>query len=98
MGQSIKRDDDYVTSGVCSSQVASAIDAGMVQNFNPTRIDTPREVYVLARNKGIVGRSHHYWPGAGALGDIVRHWLVQRMERDYRDVTSVAPSDSILSW
>lgn len=98
LAHSIQRDDDYLTSGVCSSQVAAAIDAGMNQKFNPTRIDTPRKVYMLAKTKGIVKRSYYYWPGAPALGDYARYFLVERMERDYADVTSLVPNDGIISW
>ncbi len=98
LSQSIQRDSDFVGSGVCSSQVASAIDAGMVQKFNPTRIDTPRKVYLLGKNKGIVKRSYYIWPGFGALSYIVRHFLVEKMDEEYADVTSVVPNDGIMSW
>lgn len=96
--QSIQHDDDYGTSGVCSSQVASAIDAGTLHKFNPTRIDTPREVYVLAKNQGLVKRSYYIWPGSGKLGDTVRYFILERLEKEYADVTTIVPSDGIMSW
>ncbi len=46
--------DGYGTSGVCSSQVSNAIDAGTTTEFNPFGIDEPVEVFHSARRAGIV--------------------------------------------
>ncbi|MGH7303682.1 MAG: hypothetical protein ACRELZ_10350 [Candidatus Rokuibacteriota bacterium] len=54
-------DDDYLTSGVCSSLCASAINAGVTFGFDCKGIDTPKKVYDLARKKG------HRHRGASSL-------------------------------
>ena len=101
VSKSISRDDDYATSGVCSSQVASAIEAGTVETkvkFNPKGIDTPRNVYLLAKRRGLVKRTYYYWPGAGGLGDFVRAHLLGRMESEYADVPLSMPNAGIATW
>ena len=51
---SIADDDDYVGSGVCSSQAANAIEAGYAASFNTWGVDTPYDIYDLAQKKRIV--------------------------------------------
>lgn len=94
--KSIQRDDDYLGSGVCSSQVANAIDAGTTKRFNPIHVDTPRRVYELAKAAGIVARTYYYWPGEGRLHPYVRTILQDKMESEYARVLP-APLDGILS-
>lgn len=60
-------DDDYLSSGVCSSQAASAIEAGFQGSFNTMGIDTPYDIYVMANNKGIVGTESMAWPGKNKI-------------------------------
>ena len=59
--KSIASDDDYLSSGVCSSLVASAVNAGFTAGFNPFGVDTPRNVYHLAKQKGIVASERGIW-------------------------------------
>lgn len=58
---SMVADDDYGTSGVCSSQVANAIEAGIKGKFNTRGLDKPRDVYLLAKSKRIVKKSYYIW-------------------------------------
>jgi len=62
---SMQNDDDYLglPSGVCSTQVARALNAGTVQKFDPKGIDTPYGVFKHATALGLVNRSYYYWPG-----------------------------------
>jgi len=50
-------DDDYIGSGVCSSQVSNAIDAGTTVRFDPFGLDHPATVFHLARKLGLVQRT-----------------------------------------
>ena len=59
--KSIADDDDYLSSGVCSSLVASAVNAGFTAGFNPFGVDTPWSVYHLAKKKGIVANERAVW-------------------------------------
>ena len=59
--KSIAEDDDYLSSGVCSSLVASAINAGYSAGFNPFGVDTPWKVYHHAKQKGIVAGERGIW-------------------------------------
>ncbi len=69
---STKNDDDYATSGVCSSQAASAIEHAWGQSFDTWGIDKPYEIFDLARTKRIVRKETMYWPGRGKLNIVVR--------------------------
>ena len=65
--QSAARDEDYITSGVCSSQAASAIEFAWDQKFDPSGIDKPYNVYLLAKAKKIVKSEEMIWPGKSKL-------------------------------
>lgn len=69
---SINNDDDYVGSGVCSSQAASAIEAGYSGEFNTVGIDKPYEIYQLAKEKSIVASEVMHWPGKSNCNWFVR--------------------------
>lgn len=70
--RSIRRDDDYGGSGVCSSQAASAIEAGWGQTFNTLGLDKPYDIYDLAKSKGLVHTERMYWPGEDDCNFMVR--------------------------
>ena len=59
--ESIADDDDYLGSGVCSSQAASAIEAGYEGAFDPVGLDMPYVLYRLAKSKRIVARESRHW-------------------------------------
>jgi hypothetical protein len=69
---SIANDDDYIGSGVCSSQAASAIEAGYSGEFNTVGIDKPYEIYQLAKEKRIVSSEVMRWPGRDNCNWFVR--------------------------
>ena len=60
---SISRDDLYGFSGVCSSQTANAIQYAWGKNFDPSGIDSPYAVYLLAKGKRLVEEETFHWPG-----------------------------------
>lgn len=97
VGRSIQQDDDYGSSGVCSQQVAYAIDEGTASSFNPKGVDTPFRVYNQVKKQGILKRSYFYWPGEDALDWVARTRLQMQMARFY-NTESAAPADGILSW
>ena len=60
--------DDYGINGVCSQQVALAVDHGwMLGTFDPVGIDTPYKVYHHARRKRLVQSESRVWPGRDSL-------------------------------
>jgi hypothetical protein len=91
---SANADDDYATSGVCSSQVGSAIEEGWGQPFNPSGPDTPASIFEMAKNKGIVSRTYSYWPGKDALPDSVKKRLTERLKKEYPGLAA-DPADGI---
>ncbi len=97
--RSMKRLEGYMSSGVCSTQVAWAIDAGTVKKFEPKGIDTPRQVYLLVKHQGLVKSTYYYWPGASAsvLGDTFSK-LQNKLATDYAGVPEAAPSAGVASW
>ena len=70
---SITGDDDYLTSGVCSSQAANAIEAGIQGSFNTWGIDTPNDIYALAKQKRMVAHEAMDWPGEDDCNFFVRN-------------------------
>jgi hypothetical protein len=76
-------DDDYLTSGVCSSLCASAINAGVTFGFDCKGIDTPKKVYDLARKKGIVTQENVVWSGVGKTRALEWAGVVLKLEVDY---------------
>lgn len=80
--QSISEDDDYLGSGVCSSQAASAIDAAYSGDFNTWGVDKPYEIYQLAKELGIVANERMTWPDKDSLSGAVRNscqWVLDRL-------------------
>lgn len=69
---SITDDDDYLSSGVCSSQAANAIGAGSGERFNTPGIDTPYDIYNLAKTKRYVLTEQMDWPGETDCNPFVR--------------------------
>ncbi len=69
---SIADDDDYATSGVCSSQAANAIESGIPGTFNTWGVDTPYDIYDLAKKKRIVSAESFHWPGESGCNFMVR--------------------------
>lgn len=63
ISQSIVQDDKYGPAGVCSSQTASAIEYAWGKSFDPTGIDKPYAVYLLAKAKRLVEKETLHWPG-----------------------------------
>lgn len=88
--RSMAADDDYLGSGVCSSQVSNAIDAATVRPFNPRRVDTPHKVFTLARNRGLVSSTYLIW-GQPQENDAAR-----RLASEYATVNQSGAG--ILSW
>ena len=70
---SITGDDDYLTSGVCSSQAANAIEAGYQGTFNSWGIDTPVDIYQLAKSQRMVAHESMEWPGENDCNFFVRN-------------------------
>jgi hypothetical protein len=70
--KSIANDDDFIGSGVCSSQAAAAIEAGYAGKFNTFGVDKPYEIYQLAKSKGIVKTETMHWAGQANCNWFVR--------------------------
>ncbi|MFT5523424.1 MAG: hypothetical protein ACI9G1_005641 [Pirellulaceae bacterium] len=79
-------DDDYATSGVCSSQAASAIESGYSSSFNTWGIDKPYEIYQLAKDKGIVREETLTWPKRDSINKYKRNsceWVLDKLYKGY---------------
>lgn len=84
INESIRDDDDYGTSGVCSQQVSMAIDYGLPKrNFNPRGFDTPYGVYHHARNKGLVQREEYFWTNRAELNALAWARIANKLKREY---------------
>lgn len=78
------RDDDYLSSGVCSQLVAEAVDAGLPHMaFDPKGFDTPLGVYRCARRLGLVLEEKYLWPGRDMIPRSDWKRIVSRLEADY---------------
>ena len=86
--RSIAADDDYVSSGVCSSQVSRAVNFGLPENvdFDPKGIDTPYGVFYCARRLSLVMKEEYFWPGRSSLGTLVWAGIVNKLQSDYPSV------------
>ena len=84
--RSMQSEEKYIRAGLCNSQMASAVEAGIGQSFDPRGVDTPDKVYSLAK-----------WPGKESVHAHDRRRLRERMDYDYSDVSS-APADNITTW
>jgi hypothetical protein len=58
---SIRRDEDYGPSGVCSQQTAWALAAGLPGGFDPAGVNTPRAVHDLVKSKALVSNTYLLW-------------------------------------
>jgi hypothetical protein len=82
--KSIRADDDYIGSGVCSTQVAKALDAAMPRvRFEPRGFDTPYEVYRTARRLLLVAGERYLWPGRTGLEQTVKMRILAKLRADY---------------
>ena len=85
VNNSIKNDDDYIGSGVCSQQVAKAVNWALPHsiNFDPDGFDTPYQVYRCARRLGVSTREDYTWPGRAAIN--YRAWqnIFLKLTHDY---------------
>jgi hypothetical protein len=93
---SIARDDDYLGSGVCSSQAASAIDAGITGGFSPWGVDTPHSVYSLAKERKLVSRAYHIWDSRHTPADKVPA-LIEKLANAYDGVPPASGFD-VRQW
>jgi hypothetical protein len=84
VNQSVANDDDYIGSGVCSTQAARALDYAMPSVvFEPRGFDTPFGVYSCARRLQLVVSESYLWPGRQALDEAVRMRVVDKLRSDY---------------
>ena len=72
--KSIANDDDYLGSGVCSQQVARAVNYSLPKDvdFDPKGFDTPFGVYHCARRLALVQKEEYDWPGRGSITVAIR--------------------------
>lgn len=82
---SIRNDDDYGGSGVCSQQVSRAVNYALPESiiFDPKGIDTPYAVYHTARRLGLVTAEEYFWPGKGKLRALAWSRIVNKLKADY---------------
>lgn len=87
VNNSIKNDDDYMGSGVCSTQVSKAVNWSLPQgiDFDPKGFDTPFGVYWCARRLGLVVSEEYTWGDRKKL--MVHVWanIVNKLASDYPD-------------
>ena len=82
--QSSKASDaDYLSSGVCSSLVANAVNAAWSGWFDPIGVDTPYKVYHLAKITGIVVKTKLSWQGREKLSLVIRGLIEVKLIKDY---------------
>jgi len=78
------RDDDYLSAGVCSQQVAQAVNAGLPHiTFDPRGFDTPLGVYRCARRLGLVFEEKYFWSGRDTIPRSDWEKIVSRIRDDY---------------
>jgi hypothetical protein len=87
VNNSIKNDDDFIGSGVCSIQASKALNYSLPQgiDFDPKGLDTPFGVYYCARRLAIVTSEEYTWAERSSL--LVRVWanVVNKLASDYPD-------------
>lgn len=79
-------DCDYISSGVCTSLVARAINAGTIFYFNPPGIDTPRGLYHYGRKMGIVIAENVIWEDQASMPVLQWASIVNRLKFDFAPV------------
>jgi hypothetical protein len=93
---SIANDEDYLGSGVCSTQAASALSAGVAGGFDPWGVDTPHSVYALAKERMLVSRAYYIWDSSKAPAAKVPG-LIEKLANEYPD-TPMAKGFDVRSW
>jgi hypothetical protein len=91
VNNSIANDDDYGGSGVCSQQVAMAVNYALPADidFDPRGFDTPFGVYQCGRRLGLTSAEEYFWPGKGSLSDFVRNRIIGILAEEYPDAHAV---------
>ncbi|MEK7724423.1 MAG: hypothetical protein AAB336_08765 [Acidobacteriota bacterium] len=87
VNKSIKNDDDYIGSGVCSTQVSKAVNYSLPKgiDFDPKGFDTPFGVYWCARRLGIVSSEDYVWADRKKLTVLTWAGIVNKLASDYPD-------------
>ena len=85
VNRSISNDDDYLGSGVCSQQVARAVNYALPHgiDFDPRGFDTPFGVYQCARRLSLVRGEEYFWPGRGSITVLAWANIVNTLRSDY---------------
>ena len=85
VAKSKKRDDDYIGSGVCSQQVARAVNYGLPKDvdFDPKGFDTPFAVYHCAQRLAVVSTEEYLWPDRYSISNGVRERIEEKLKVDY---------------
>lgn len=78
-------DDDYLGSGVCSQQVASAINYALPKDviFDPKGFDTPFAVYHCAQRLSLVSTEEYLWPDRYSIGEGTRKRIEETLKVEY---------------
>jgi hypothetical protein len=87
VSKSINNDDDYVGSGVCSTQVSKAVNYSLPKgiDFDPKGFDTPFGVYYCARRLSLVTSEEYTWANRSTLRVLVWANIVNKLDSDYPD-------------
>lgn len=86
---SMETDMDYLSSGVCSSLVCSAIEAGYTGSFNPPGVDTPYKTFHLANKKGIVRGTSVTWADRDTISSGNRSRIQEKVKSDYPSLVAM---------
>jgi hypothetical protein len=83
--KSTKRDDDYGSSGVCSTLASKAINYALPEEiiFDPKGIDTPFGVYHCARRLGLVLAEQYLWPDCKTVNHLAWASIANTLKSDY---------------
>lgn len=86
--KSSANDDDYIGSGVCSTQVSRAINYALPEGvvFDPKGVDTPFGVFHCARRLAMVTREEYFWPGKAKMPVLRWASIVNTLKSDYPGV------------
>jgi len=85
VNKSIENDDDYLGSGVCSQQVAKAVNYSLPKeiDFKPKGFDTPFNVYHCAQRLKVVSSEEYLWPGKSDCSEGTRKRICAKLKTDY---------------
>ncbi len=86
--KSIANDDDYLGSGVCSQQVARAVNYSLPQavDFDPKGFDTPFGVFYCGRRLALVQEEEYVWADRTSITVLTWAGIVNILKADYPDV------------